>query len=228
MSNKPQIDYDIAYSGSSGNAVRIENLLFDIGKPYKDIESLVDQVDAIFISHKHPDHLNLPAYRKIRLKHPFLRIFGPMNVWVKLHNEGADTKNFIVTHQHETLYVNGTVVKIFEAKHEAGVTTNTYECYLPNLTSFVFGTDFYDFNDLPQGKYDAFFVEANHDARYREYLADKYFDGSTTAIPQWMIHSTSRHTTKQRAMKYYLDHRISSDSIFEPLHKSSRFYSLDW
>lgn len=228
MDGKPIINYDIAYSGSTGNAVRIENLLFDIGKPYKDIKQLVNQVDAILISHKHPDHLNIPAFRKIRLEHPFLRIFGPLNVWTKLHNEGVDTSNFIVTHQHETLFINGTTVKIFEAKHEEGVITNTYECYLPNLTSFMFGTDFYDFNDLPQGKYDAFFVEANHDANYREYLADKYFDGSTADIPFWMIKSTGRHTTKQQAMQYYLAHRISANSIFEPLHKSSRFYSLDW
>lgn len=228
MDGKPIINYDIAYSGSAGNAVRIENLLFDIGKPYKDIKQLVNQVDAILISHKHPDHLNVPAFRKIKLEHPFLRIFGPLNVWTKLHNEGVDTSNFIVTHQHETLFINGTTVKIFEAKHEEGVTTNTYECYLPNLTSFMFGTDFYDFKDLPQGKYDAFFVEANHDANYREYLADKYFDGSTTDIPFWMIKSTGRHTTKQQAMQYYLAHRISANSIFEPLHKSSRFYSLDW
>lgn len=221
------IDYDIAYSGSSGNAVRIENILFDIGKPYKDIKQLVDRVDAIFISHKHPDHLNLAAYNQIRLNHPFLRIFGPMNVWTELHNKGCDTQAFYVTHQHQNIFINGTTIKIFEAKHEAGVITNTYECYLKDLTSFVFGTDFYDFNDLPQGKYDAFFIEANHDANYLQYLADKDFDGDIGAVPHWMTHSTGRHTTKQQAMEYYVAHRLSQDSIFEPLHKSSRFYNLN-
>lgn len=222
------IDYDIAYSGSSGNAVQIGNLLFDIGVSYKKIKDLVAKVDAILISHEHPDHLSIPTYNAIRLDYPFMKIFGPMNVWLKLKRHHCDVSNFIVTHDREQIYIKGTTIKIYVAKHEKGVQTNTYEVYLPNLISFVFGTDFYDFNDLPQGKYDACFIEANHDANYKQYVADKDYNGHIDEIPSWLIHSTGRHTTKQQALEYYVKHRISQNSIFEPLHKSSRFYDLDF
>lgn len=220
------LNYDVAFSGSSGNAVRIENIIFDIGVPYKDIEYMFNEhnINAIFVSHEHPDHLNMATYNKIINEHPFIKIYGTSNALEKLKMNNYNVDNFQVTHDRQRINVHGTVVTIYEAKHEEGVTTNTYEVYLPNLYSYVFGTDFYDFKDLPQGKYDAFFIEANHDENYKEALIKQY--GSLDEIPVWLQHSSDRHTTKQAALQFYAKHRINEKSIFEPLHKSSRFYDI--
>lgn len=216
------MNYEIAFSGSSGNCVRIENILFDIGVPYNKMKYLLKDIDAIFISHEHTDHLNLSTYNQI-IKNHFIKIFAPIGVKKRIKEKGLDDSFVIETKNQDEINVKGTIVKIFKAKHEGDVITDTYECYLDDLTSFMYGTDFYDFKDIPQGLYDAIFIEANHDENYRDLLV-KQFKGNP---PLWQFNSTDRHTTKQEAYEFYIKHRIDENSIYEPLHKSSRFFDLN-
>lgn len=219
-----KLDYDIAFSGSSGNAVRIENVLFDIGRKYDDIAYMLPDVKAIFISHKHSDHLSVATYKKIVLHYPMMKFFANVDVLAKLKEGKAKVDNFTVVNGGETIDIKGTIIKIFNTKHETTVLTNAYEGYTKDLTSFVYGTDFYSFDDLPQGRYDYVFVEANHDENYKEILKER---NGGEDVPPWIFHSTDRHTTKQAALEYFTKHRSSTKAVFEPLHKSSRFYDLN-
>ena len=44
------INYEVIASGSSGNCVRVENLLFDCGVPYSRLKHCLYYVDALLIT----------------------------------------------------------------------------------------------------------------------------------------------------------------------------------
>lgn len=221
------MNYNIINSGSDGNAVVVNHILFDIGLPYQRLKKEINfmDLDAIFISHKHGDHLNVSSYKHIIQDYPLLPIYAPINVHEKLKN--IPSKSLHLTSQHEQIELPNNLVTIYQAHHEEGIMTDTYEVQTRELDFFMYATDFWNFNDLPQGKYDYCFIEANHDENwlqiYKELHPTK--DGSVD-LPYWTVKSTNRHTTKQAAQKYFLQHAYSSKSVEVELHKSSRFYDL--
>lgn len=221
------MNYDVAFSGSSGNAVRINDILFDIGISYKDkkMQELIDECNTIFVSHKHGDHLNLTTYKYLCEYYPLTKIY--VNEQTKDFIVNATPRynhsNLHVFHDRDQILVGDTEIDIYQTKHERPAISTAYKGILPNLDEFVFATDFYDFNDLPQDKSDYFFIEANHDENYKWYLKEIERLGGQK-LESWILKSTGRHTTKQDALRYYQEHRRSKSSKFIPLHKSSRFY----
>lgn len=68
------MNYKIIASGSSGNAILLENgVLLDCGLPFKKIEPYLNRIKLVFISHEHGDHLNLRTLFKIHTLRPTIR-----------------------------------------------------------------------------------------------------------------------------------------------------------
>lgn len=62
-------------TGSLGNAVLYHNsILVDIGIPFAKIEPYLCSIQMILLTHKHLDHLNIGALRKIQFERPGIRI----------------------------------------------------------------------------------------------------------------------------------------------------------
>ena len=53
-----KLNYEIIASGSSGNCVVIEDMMFDVGVPYSKIRKYLYNIKYLFISHAHSDHIN--------------------------------------------------------------------------------------------------------------------------------------------------------------------------
>ena len=70
------LDYHIIGSGSSGNCVRIENVMIDIGLPYKHIKEDLYKTDVILITHTHTDHIKQTVFNRIRKEFPDITIVG--------------------------------------------------------------------------------------------------------------------------------------------------------
>lgn len=224
-----KLQYDATFSSSAGNAVLINNILFDIGISRKDKHflKLLKQAHAIFISHKHDDHLNIGTLKWIARFYPLIPIYVNQDTYDFIKTKIKDVSYQIkVVKDKDIIKVDNTmIVQIFKTKHEEDVQTMGYLVTMSDFTQYVFATDFWDFKDLPQGKYDYIFVEANHDEQYA-WLLRQLADLQGRTIAPWLFHSSDRHTTKQDAFNYYLTHRMSKDSVFVPLHKSSRFYEI--
>ena len=63
---------NIIGTGSSGNCVVIDNsIVIDCGLPIKKIGQTVINADAIFITHRHSDHLNLSILHHLYRKAPW-------------------------------------------------------------------------------------------------------------------------------------------------------------
>ena len=74
MNLKSFMDYKIIASGSSGNAILLDNgILLDCGIPFKKIQPYVDKIKAVFLSHCHHDHLNIQTLKKMHELRPTIR-----------------------------------------------------------------------------------------------------------------------------------------------------------
>ena len=74
--NKDELDYNIIGSSSKGNCVRIENIMVDIGMPFKYIKEDLYKTDIILITHIHSDHIKQSVFHRIREDFPDIKIVG--------------------------------------------------------------------------------------------------------------------------------------------------------
>ena len=75
-----ELDYNIIATGSTGNAVRIENMMFDCGIPYKDMKEELYKVDSLFITHSHSDHVKPATLAAIHKDFPRIKVYANANV----------------------------------------------------------------------------------------------------------------------------------------------------
>lgn len=204
------VNYDIVGSGSSGNAVRINNFMFDIGLPFKRIHEDLFDVEYIFISHVHTDHLNLATYRQIRRLFPTIKFVGNEEVNAKAPMD-------ILAKQGQPIDCDGIVVTPFLAPHDVLVYGWTWEV---DNEDYIFVTDTYTMKYAPNQKYDYLFIEANHDQHKINAIMGN-------AVKKFGYHAEDgalRHLSIQQSKEFYYLHRRNKDSLWVQLHKSSRFY----
>ena len=66
--------YEIIETGSKGNSIVLnKNILLDIGVPYIRIKKYLKDVDLIFISHIHSDHLLPTCVKQINYNFPTIK-----------------------------------------------------------------------------------------------------------------------------------------------------------
>lgn len=207
-----EIDYHIIGSGSSGNCVRIENIMIDIGLPYKHIKEDLYDTDIILITHTHYDHIKDSVYRTIRKEFPNIKIAGNHEVAAKYDID-------FICNEDTPFKMNEYTITPFRGKHNV-------LCYGYIWTvkgkDIIYCTDSSDFENSPQDKkYDYLFLESNHDHnklmaisrqnQYKKYGYNAYQAGV-------------RHCSTQKCLSFYYRHRKSKDSKLIELHKSDRFY----
>lgn len=205
------IDYEVIGSGSSGNCVRINNFMFDIGLPFKRIHDALFKTEFIFISHVHSDHLNLATYRQVRRLFPTIKIIGNAEVAQKVRLD-------IVAKRDTRIECDGVSVIPFLAPHDVMVYGWTWQ---RNEEDYIFVTDTYTMKYAPNHKYDYLFIESNHDQHKINAIM-----GSNT-VKKFGYHAEDgalRHLSTQDSKAFYYLHRKSKESLWVELHKSGRFY----
>ena len=80
IDEKQMLDYRIIGSGSSGNAVRIENIMIDCGLSYASMKDELYKCKVLFITHKHSDHLNLKTFKNILKHHKNIKVISNYEV----------------------------------------------------------------------------------------------------------------------------------------------------
>ena len=207
-----ELDYHIIGSGSSGNCVRIENVMIDIGLPYKYIKDDLYKTDIILITHCHSDHIKDNVFNRIRKEFPDIQIVGN-------HQVASRYELNYICNENTPFCIKGIEFLPFLGKHNV-------LCYgyiwKAKGYDIIYCTDSSDFDNSPDDmKYDYLFLESNHDQKklaaiqksgmYRKYGYNAYESGL-------------RHCSTQRCMAFYYEHRKSKDSVLIELHKSERFY----
>lgn len=210
LSKDPYSDYKIIASGSSGNAVRVEDMLFDIGVSYKELKDDLYHIKYIFITHRHSDHINPKTLIAIQKHFPRIK-------WIANYDVAQRMPIDEVIGDTTRIALKDRMVQSFPCAHD--IPTHGFVIEMDGKT-MIYATDTHNLNRAPKIKYDAMFLESNHDEKkieiVREGARKKYgYDAWAGAM---------RHLSTQRSKAFYFMHRRSSESLWVELHKSNRFY----
>jgi ribonuclease BN (tRNA processing enzyme) len=195
--------YDIIGTGSKGNAVVIGRKLFDAGLPFKQIEPHIDEFDDVYITHRHSDHFRVSTI--LKLAKLGKTIYVPTDMLLNVPDER-------LIGILKPAFISPAMGLIYPINHD--VDGNMYTFYEAGK-HVIYATDTRDFKAIPpDAKFDAFFIEANHD----EYTA-------ISASLRGNVHAYGalRHASYATAQIFYLEHRASEDALLVELHASKRF-----
>lgn len=167
------------FSGSSGNSIFISTkstkILIDAGVSGKKIENALTEInvsakdlDAIFITHEHKDHITGAGILSRRFDIP---LFATCGTWEYLDDNigkiSPNNKNFI--YNQENCFINDICVLPFEIPHDANEPVG-FNVFAGN-TKITIATDFgYPTDLIKQSIFnsDILLLEANHDVNMLE------------------------------------------------------------
>lgn len=204
-----ELDYHIIGTGSSGNAVRIENIMFDCGVPFSHMKEDLYKVDTLLITHSHSDHIKPATLDRIRKEFPGITVFGNADV---AYQYDVD---MVVGSKPFSLRKRRKVIP-FDGVHDVPVTG--YIVQMKGL-NILYMTDTARVNPPSDLLLDYIFLESNFDERKLRQEAKRY---KKHGYDPYL--SVTRHLSTQKCKEFYYTHRRNEESKLIELHQSQRFY----
>ena len=204
-----ELDYNVIATGSTGNAVRIENMMFDCGIPFKEMREDLYKVDSLFITHSHSDHVKEATLKSIRKEFPRIKVYGNANVAYQFDVD-------VVVGIAKIKLTKNRIVIPFDGVHDVPVTGYIIQMKDLNILYMTDTARVEMPEDLPL---DYVFLESNYDENTLVQLAKQY--RTKTYNP---LESSLRHLSTQKCKEFYYVHRRDRDSKLIELHMSHRFY----
>lgn len=204
------IDYKIIGSGSKGNAVIIDDMLFDCGVAYNKLKDELYDIKYLFVTHRHSDHLHVKTFQKIVKDFPRIKTIGNYDVARLVHIDemvGDMTK----------IKLKDRIIESFPCVHD--VPCHGFVVTKDNK-KLIYATDTQSLEHAPKIKYDYFFIESNYDEKKIELIRNK--SKKLYGYDAWQ--GAMRHLSSQKSRLFYFINRKDRDSLYIELHKSSRFY----
>lgn len=154
------MDYVIIATGSSGNAVVINNcILVDCGVSWRAIESYTKNLKLVLLTHKHIDHYKSSTVKRLFFERPMIR-FGCMSWMVeKLVESGVSYKNIDVYEDGEVNDYGNLQIKSVVVPHD--VPNCGYEIFM-NGEKIFYATDCHSLSHINAENFDWYLVEGNY------------------------------------------------------------------
>lgn len=208
--------YKIIATGSKGNSVIYnDNIMVDIGIPYKSIEPYVKNLKLVLLTHKHSDHINKVTVRRLVQERPTLRF--ACGEWMKDILIECGVKNIDVLELNTAYDYGICTVASIELFHD--VPNAGWRIYLNDGYKIIHMTDTYTTEGIQAIGYDLFALEGNYDSdTIQDIIAEKKMLGKF-AYEEGAINS---HLSFQQA-KAFFDENKKEDSELIRLHESSRY-----
>ena len=204
------MDYEIISSGSTGNAVFIHDMLFDVGVAYSKLKERLYDTRYIFVTHRHSDHLNVKT--ALRIQKAFPRI-----VWIANHDVAYKIPINKIVGDVTRLEFKDRVIQCFPCVHD--VPTHGFVVEMGDKR-VIYATDTHTLENAPKGPYDYLFIESNHD----EVKLAQIMDNAKKDYGYGAWQNGMRHMSTQKSKAFYYINRRDKDSQWIELHKSERFY----
>lgn len=204
-----ELDYKIIATGSSGNAVRIENMMFDCGIPYKDMKEELYKVDSLFLTHSHSDHVKPATLKSIQKDFPRITVYANANVAYQFDVD-------VVVGTAKIKLKKNRVIIPFDGVHDVPVTGYIIQMKDMNILYMTDTARVEIPEDIPL---DYVFLESNYDENKLRTMAKEYKRRGYNPLE-----SSLRHLSTQKCKEFYYVHRRDKDSKLIELHMSHRFY----
>lgn len=203
------LDYHIIATGSTGNAVRIEDIMIDCGIPFTKMKEDLYKVDTLLITHSHSDHIKQSTFNRIRKEFPNIRVYANADVAYRY-----DVDKVVGTMAFKLR--NKRTVTPFDGIHDVPVTGFVIQMKGLNI---LYMTDTAKVEPPGDLKFDYMFLESNFDERKLREQSKQY---KRKGYNPYL--SVTRHLSTQKCKEFYFVNRKDKDSVLIELHQSSRFY----
>lgn len=204
-----KLDYNIIATGSTGNAVRIENIMIDCGIPFIKMKEDLYKVDSLLITHAHSDHVKPRTLERIRKEFPNIRVYANADVAYRYTvDKVIGTAPFKVRGKKRVIP--------FDGVHDVPVTG--FVLLIEDL-NVLYMTDSARVNPPGDMKFDYMFLESNFDERKLRELSKQYKRRGYDPYS-----SVTRHLSTQKCKEFYYVNRRNEKSVLIELHQSHRFY----
>lgn len=203
------MDYKIINSGSSGNAVRINDVMIDCGVSFKLMKDELYKCKYLLLTHIHVDHIKPATLRQIKKLFPKIQIIGNHEVAQIFGVDVIANHGFpVITRDYEFIP--------WEGVHDVVCTGYAWEF---QGLKIIYATDTSSVENAPKWKYDYVFLESNYDENKVKNIKD-----SRKRFGYEILEGAYRHLSTQKCKEFYYLNRASRDSVLVELHKSLRFY----
>lgn len=194
-------------TGSSGNAVLVEGILFDCGVSWKAIEPYATKIDTILISHRHLDHIRPSTLNKLKSFFPRIAVIAPEAFW-----EGTDKIRFefdaLLPHNKKLLIKGKYEVYCTPIPHS--VPNSAFIVRFENGATCMYATDTVSLDHLFVPGLDLYLLESN----YSELDIVKDQRNAVVAV--------TTHLSQEASYGWYLRNR-GANSEYVPLHQHIEF-----
>lgn len=166
-------DINIVHTGSKGNCVIIDKkIMIDVGRSYRELEPLLSDMEVIFVTHRHGDHLNPAVINQMTKKMPW-KVTGNLYMNEDVLEKVKSHKNLtnLIFPSNHIIDSNTILDLIIDNKKYNFRTFNLYHD-VPNqgfvITNelgekLIYATDTSSLQDAPNEKYDYILIEGNYD-----------------------------------------------------------------
>lgn len=200
------IEYHVIASGSSGNAVVInEEILIDIGVPMKKLREsrYIKNLKLVLLTHQHMDHFNSTTVRTLHKERPTLRWVccewmvphlleagvGKLSIDVTRPTEPAETSQALI-------YKNFAIVSPVHLIHDV---PNCGWIILKNHEKIFYATDTSTLDHLELKGFDYYLIESNHKiSEIKNRIAEKQARGEFA----YEVRAAQNHLSEEQAMDW--------------------------
>ena len=208
--------YKILKTGSSGNAVLLENgLLLDCGVPFKLIEPHLKKIKAVFVSHEHKDHMNISTLKRIHELRPTVRFLA--GFWLKRYLDMSRIKKSNIDYLSPNKTYDYNLFKIipFILIHDVkniGIKILDKK----NKEKVLYAVDTKKIDHIRAVNYDLYLIEANYD---EEKLEQNIKRDKENGLFSYGERVKETHLSIQQVSGWLLDN-AGENSVYEFLHRS--------
>ena len=195
------------------------NLLLDVGIPFKNLKKYLNTVQLIFISHIHQDHLLPSCVKQIIFNYPTIKFICNGEVANKLNNLGVQKKNIFVLDKHKWYDIGIGKVRLEELKHD--VHNSSFQLEYTNGEKMIYITDTGEIPKYIDAKdYNLYLIESNYkDEDELDELIQQDYDNGLEFSHYIRVRDT--HLSQKQAMDWLYDN-MGNNSRFEFIHMHSK------
>lgn len=200
-------NYEIIKTGSSGNAVLVNNILFDCGVSWKMLEPYASDIDMILISHRHTDHIRPTTLNKIKDLYPRIAIVAPQGFW-----NGTDKVKYefdALLQPNKKLLLKGKY-EVLCTPTPHSVPNCAFIVKFPDGKTCMYATDTVSLDHLSIPNLDLYLLESNYD----EIDIVKEQRNAVVAV--------TTHLSQEASYGWYLRNK-GKQSKYVPLHQHLTF-----
>lgn len=200
------MEYSIVATGSSGNAVILDNkILIDCGVSFKSLSAYIKNLDIVLLTHIHQDHFKTATIERLAKERPMLRF--ACCEWLVKPLQDCGVKNIDVLEIGKLYNYKKFKISPFKLYHDVD---NCGWRIFVNGEKALYATDTATLEGISAKNYELYLVEANYlTAEINQRIAEKIAE--QRYIYEYRVFRT--HLSKENCDKWLMENKGEQSQI---------------